>query len=312
MVDTIGIRAGTFFLQGRITFYCLVILICMTNAALADDARVIMAQGVDYVKLVPQGTGSPASNDHPYDIGKEEICSLLQSIEITREVSSFLFFDNKKTQQTMFNADELSQICSLLSTAYAKARANEDIIFAVSSQRETLLGIGKNTLLISARTFISDGKLNLIFNKVYADYDRLFVRESYGETLPKSDYIPSWKAELNPVPPGSRTDEAEQEWTLVQTPDIHYHNNRRDWIQINIAGALSHTEPEAKPETPSGDDLRQPRSRSTGQTDPATTRGPVNTGTLEQRLIELKDLYDKGLITEEIYIDKQRAILKNL
>jgi uncharacterized protein YqgQ len=32
----------------------------------------------------------------------------------------------------------------------------------------------------------------------------------------------------------------------------------------------------------------------------------------KQRLIELKNLFDKGLITKEIYVEKQRKILNSI
>lgn len=290
--------------------FLLLIITSISTSVSADDTDVLMMQGPNYVKLISQDMKGAPGNQHPYSISTGEICTLLSSIEIEKTEKTLLFFDKKTTKETIFNEKELGSICALLSKAFARADADQDVAFSASSMRPAPSGIGSNTLTTSARLFVSDNHLNVIFRHVHVDYNRLLDRESYGEKLPKSDYIPPSHFKINPVEPGSRVKKSRQKWELVASDETYYQSGRKDWVKIDI--------PEVLTAALASDSETNETQEAVKNNKPAVTRpasATVETAkklTLEERLVKLKGLYEDGLISEEVYKRKMSDIVNEL
>ena len=178
----------------------------------------------------------------------------------------------------------------------------------------------------AGRVFYSDGRLNVIFGELQSNYRKKNV---YGQR--SEDYTPRRQ--------GSRSKATEQKWILVARPGLEFHSTnggdtRNDWVVIDtavagsevLAAPTAHRCPAAAsgiracgaapaPSPPAI--VAAPAPVPAAAAAPAAAAEPVpRTGTssadLEQRLRKLKDLRDKGLISEEAYRAKMQELLSEL
>ena len=161
-----------------------------------------------------------------------------------------------------------------------QASATEDVIFAVIGLHDALYGLAKSPKVTTGRAFYTSGQLNIIFGIIQQD-----VRDRDDRRL-------------YPFTPGSRRKTADGEWTLLPlTSQSGYSQIRKDWLTFSNewqAAAVQATAVEQR--TPSV----QPEKRIIDPRKPA------------DRLSTLKELKDKGLISEEEYRDKRLDILNGL
>jgi len=157
----------------------------------------------------------------------------------------------------------------------AKAGPKEDVTFAVTGGHG-LFGAYSARSVTSGRLFVRDRQLNVIFRLVHD----LFEDGELGGGMP-------------PVfLPGSRAYRADVNWRLVPG-NSHLADKRTDWVMLDTT-----TLPRPK-EKPGGTGTAAPAADSRYQE-------------IENRLNALDRLKAKGLITEEEYSERRRAILQGL
>jgi len=174
----------------------------------------------------------------------------------------------------MFNEAELKEYVPYLAAALAKAGPKEDVCFAVIGKRGSL-GSFSQLSVTSGRLFARDGQINVIFGLV----QDLFDGRELGEAL------------VPPFPAGSRSQASNTGWKLLpkggRLPD-----GRSDWI------ALDMTQPPAA------------KVKATGEPTPRTADSRYQEA--QSRLIALDRLKADGLITQQEYDERRRAILQGL
>jgi len=181
------------------------------------------------------------------------------------------------TETAMFTEAELKEIAPPLVAALAKAGPKEDIRFAVAGRRG-LLGSLSSPSITTGLLFVSDRQLNVIFG---------LVQEFFED-----EYL---KMELRTLPPASRTYRTRQVgrvWKLLPKSG-RLIDKHPDWVSFDIpapAGKAGEAGP-GVPVVPGADSRFQE---------------------IQTRLNVINRLKESGLITEDEYNERRRAILQGL
>ncbi len=174
----------------------------------------------------------------------------------------------------MFTDGELKEIAPHLVAALAKAGPREDVTFAVTG-KHGFLGAWSSKSVTSGRLFVRDRQINIIFRLVHD----LYEDGQMGYAVP-------------PVfQPGSRAHRADTNWKLVPG-NGHLASERSDWVMLDTTMLPG-------PKETTGGTSTAPAADSRYQE-------------IESRLRTLDQLKAKGLITEEEYSERRRAILQGL
>lgn len=253
------------------------------------DVRSLWRSNDQYVAIEKQDRQSgsmPAPNSHPANVSAERLSSILASIEVR--------MPNKNKTQPLFNPTGNSLLSEKISQGLTAAAPGEDVTFAYIGNYPVLamMAMLKEDQVTSARVFVQDGKINIIFGK---------LREKVNE---KED------RRLNPYLPGSREMVMPQEMLLVEKPGGESFTRKRpDWLVFSLTPpavlVIPTEEPVPEEQAPAVTAPGAPAVRR------ATPAQPVKKS-VEERLTILKGLKDKGLITEEEFKAKRQDILNDL
>lgn len=264
-------------------FYFIVASFVLASNVWASDLRP-WSDNRDYVRL----EGGDAANQHPVSFSTEQLAALL---------GHFYKREGTKEPVPYFSQDEINRIASKLAPLFAKSKPNQDLDFGTSFSEAGFFLVPRK--LNAGRLFVENGRLNLIAGMCAAEQD-ITYQQLY--------------AKYRDLDHGSRikpTDKLGCE--LLEGNNTERVNNRSDWVRLNINSVL---QTKAAP-------VFLPNSKTltfgtTTASDPATaptTQSPSSTaklGEAEERLTTLKQLHDKGLITDAEYEQKRAAIINGL
>jgi hypothetical protein len=247
------------------------------------------------IELVAREPGAP-DNQHPWTIEANTLHALLQQVQVIRGGLA----------KPLFAIDELNNIVPAITEALAHARADQDIAVVSSARHEdnTFYGI----TAVTARLFVVDGHLNLIVHDARVD----FYDAARG-----SGMAPHFTV-------GSRTSEGS---SPIASPSGT--NKRGDWLVLAPVSA-----PPAAPAAPAvmlappaavappavvvPPAPIAPAAPVVAPVPPAppapvaAPAAPAASQDAEQRLLTIKRLYDKGLLTKSEYEKKRAEIIKGL
>jgi hypothetical protein len=231
------------------------------------------------IELVAREPGAP-DNQHPYTIDRETLRSWLQQVNVLRN----------GTPKPLFAGDELGNVVPSLAEALANARSDQDIALVSSAHHEDNSFF--SITAVTARLFVVDGHLNLIVHDARVD----FYDAARGSGMAPHFTI------------GSRTSEGS--WPVRSAGAT---NKRADWL---VLGDVPPAAPVA-PIAPAAPPMAAPQPPAAVMPVPpappaVTPAAPAPSPDAEQRLLTLKRLYDKGLITKSEYEKKRAEIIKEL
>jgi hypothetical protein len=239
------------------------------------------------VELVAREPGAP-DNQQPWTVEANTLHALLQQVQVLRG----------GTAKPLFAIDELNNIVPAITDALAHARPDQDVALVSSARHEdnTFYSI----TAVTARLFVVDGHLNLIVHDPRVD----FYDAARG-----SGMAPHFTV-------GSRTAEGTAQ---VQSPSAT--NKRADWLVLGtvsapiapVAAPVMTAPPAAV--APPAPVAVQPVAPPAAVAPPAPVVAPVAPAAppdAEQRLLTIKRLYEKGLITKSEYEKKRAEIIKGL
>ena len=236
------------------------------------------------IELVAREPGAP-DNQHPWTVDADKLRSWLAQVNVLRN----------GTPKPLFAADELGNISPAIAEALANARPDQDIALVSSGHHEDNSFFGITA--VTARLFVVDGHLNLIVHDARVD----FYDAARGSGMAPHFTI------------GSRTSEGT--WPVRSAGAI---NKRGDWLVLDTVEPHAPVAPPAPaapamvappaPVAPQAPVAPAPVVAPVPQAPPA----PAAPTDAEQRLMQLKHLYDKGLITKSEYDKKRAEILKGL
>jgi hypothetical protein len=262
----------------------------------ASDLRP-WGEGKDYVQL----EAVSAVNQHPVHFSAEQL---------TRLLGQFYKRVGNKEPVPYFSQDEISRIAPRLVPLFAKSKPSEDLDFGTSFNDSGLFLIPRK--LNAGRLFVENGQLNLIIGQCASEQDISYL-QFYGK--------------YRELDHGNRTKPVDKlGCELLAGNNTERVNNRADWLRLDINAALTTN---AVPMFPSSSKTLtfgmtapnpvassapvQAPSMDTNPTEAATRAIPVTPATeSEERLMTLKHLHDKGLITDAEYEQKRAAVIKGL
>jgi hypothetical protein len=243
------------------------------------------------IELVAREAGA-ADNQHPWTIEHNTLHALLQQVQLVRGGAS----------KPLFAIDELNNIVPSLTDALAHARPDQDIALVSSARHEdnTFYSI----TAVTARLFVVDGHLNLIVHDPRVD----FYDAARGTGMAPHFTV------------GSRTSEGT---APVQSPSAT--NKRGDWLvlaavsapvlpvapQLAPPAAVAPVAPAAPVASLAAPPAAAAPVAPAPMVAPAAPAAPAPTDA-EQRLLTIKRLYDKGLLTKSEYDKKRAEIIKGL
>jgi len=245
------------------------------------------------VELVAREAGAPA-NQHPWAIEPNTLHALLQQVKLIRGGAA----------KPLFAIDELNSIVPAITEALANARPDQDLALVSSARHEdnTFYSI----TAVTARLFVVDGHLNLIVRDPRVD----FYDAARGSGMAPHFTTGSRTA------PGSAT---------IQSASAT--NRRADWLVLSASAAPPAAPGPMTPPAalaPAAPMAPLPPAPVAAPAPPAVVLVPVAPpapmaapaapamSDAEQRLVNIKRLYDKGLLTKAEYEKKRQEIIKGL
>lgn len=247
----------------------------------ADRVVSVVHRGnFSYVRIESREAGAE-SNQHPYRVPINTLRGMLATVQLPGGKG-----------EPLFNADELDEIAGPLSTALSEATADQDVSFAVSG-RHGYLGPLAPRVVTTGRVFRRGEALEIVFGYVRKDFESQFRATGY----------------LIPFEPGQRAKPVDAQVKLAVAPSSGS-SKRADWVALSVAQAA----PVAAPAAAGG----AAASRGAAPAQPSSGTGTMGTtaetifANISERLKALQKLKDSGLITEQEYQEKRRALLRDL
>jgi hypothetical protein len=296
-------RGGLLLLAGAFTF---VACGCAGARDANPSASVVVWEGSkdQWVRLAPRDDAGAPPNEHPAQIAPAEVTAALASLSVAEDDGT----------EPIFTSQEAGQLGEAVSRALAQARPDQDVTFRSAGSRSLTSGkVLKGVSVNSGRIFRQGGQLNLIFGDVRT---KSRTKAIYGQ----------WEEEFSEPRPAVRGANPGHEWRVVAPEGVEQRNARDDWLAFDTAqlAALSAAAvaPAAAAATPpaAAPAVAQPAQAAPAAPAPAAPAAPPTATSpalspeadMERRLRTLKDLREKGLITEEAYRAKIEEILSVL
>ena len=214
--------------------------------------------------------------EHPADLPPARLEPALLQVQYLKP--GWFGFGKKSAQPVAaFPPDDAAALSQYLSQALAQAGPDQWVDFSWKvTLRKSEGSIFVNFVVHDGVVFIQNGKLNLAFRNL--GYQQILETDLRSRQDPIRTYVGEYDLVL---PPNA-------EWP-AQALDAQGQLKRRNWIAFPVA-ALTDAKPKP-PEAPA----------------PAAPERSV-----EDRLRELKNLLDQGLITPQDYEHKKQEILREL
>ncbi len=286
-----------------------------------------------FVRLesVSPGDGLAAKNDHPFDLEPGRLREVLASLSV--------FYPEKEKTRPLFSSDELKILDESLSKGLASAAPAQDVAFAVVGIHREAFSVFQDRSVTSGRVFFLDGRLNLVLGQVHAPYDEEEDRRThpFDTGSRKSPSSSPWGTE---------------KWEIAPHEGLAFKKQggvtRADWLLIDLASELWKGRPGLGQEAGESIDaaldqlneigdksskigaeqeqlrqemdamkqeLEQIRSAPPApvpETAEASEAAVPGLKEIETRLLRLRYLLDKRLITPEEYQAKRKEILDEL
>jgi hypothetical protein len=242
-----------------------------------------------WVKVCP-GARKQGPFDHPREVSEAEMRKALGSLMYFRP-GFFSITGQKGKEYRLFTTEEIDTLSGHLAQALATADSSQWVDFSINTFRgQSLVGSFRQS---DGVMFIKDGKLHVALRNISAktgidegnlnsfDPTRGYRSTTRLQALPGQEQVAdNWVVmDLNnlPSPPVNAS---------VEEPSLDLNISRPREDAPEPAPAA--TEPSPAPAAP----------------------GPAKSAT--ERLRELQNLYDQGLITEQEYQEKRKKILEEL
>ena len=274
-----------------------------------------------YFKFDKQDSKATGRNDHPVELSSKQIKTAMESIQIWEKD------DLELAEETppVFTEKQTSLLGQHLAKGLKKAKPDQDILFVLDKRADRLFGLKTDIFYVAGRAFYKDGKLNIIIG----DYDRPRL-EGYEKAYDPTEVGIVGYNFLH----GRRTasDDQFKENTIKVSGienKVVKKRVRKDWFMIDVETAseayLAVKRAEDDPRTPSDKQFeieaaKLAKERREMRLEMARLRKEMKEGggssssalTAEQRLENLQQLKEKGLITDDEYAVKREEILNDL
>ncbi len=335
----------------NIVVYLFVLILYFPTDAAAQE-NMVWRSNADFVAIVPIEEGAIPNNhpldlsveDIYTLLGSIHITDSKKGI---LGVDLFSFGSGEENEDNLevsplLSRNELSKLSTPIAKALSEALPHEDIVFSITGRHEAI--IGKSNLSTTARLFNKDNRVHIIMGDMRVSLAKKYRRRGgYSDRTPSADEMKLRNFRLKT---GSRSHETALSSRLV-TDKYHVLNRsegkiRNDWMVINVREMKDDVARNMESQIEKNKFVEETgslkvKTKNDGkeqemlerrvehvegfvpvreQIEKATKGKPLDgrqsEKTVEERLIELKNLHDKNLIPEEIYQERVRALLKKL
>ena len=239
-----------------------------------------------WVRRSPAEPGAPA-NSQPLRVSAAALEQALASVQLVLP----------KEDEPLFDRSEAAGLSKVLAEALALAGPGEDLELVSTAKRGG--GFFSDSLTVTARLFVQEGKLNLLVHDARLD---VVFKYNLDFTMPKFEFGSRTKARAVVL----RAEEGEA--------------RRPDWIVLPLPPPTVKAAPTSTPvtvaPTPVAPSPVLPAAVApvapAAPAPPRPESAPAPSSTLESRLFRLKQLRDQNLITEEDYAKRKQELLKEL
>jgi hypothetical protein len=271
-----------------------------------------------YVRLVRIEAGA-TPNAHPLALDAIEVEQALASLRLW--VEGGVFRDEESVP--VYPSKQAALIARYVTEALGRAAPDEDVTFNVRGYVDVMLSLGREREWTTGRVFYQDGKLNLLIGEYQKRLDKAKknVEGSFGVVDDFRDVH---------FQVGSRNSKGKMPGRVVNTAGVEVYNEgslRPDWVRIDVAkAALAYREAQtpvairkeerkAKAEaaklTLERRQMREEMARMRKELKDLQGGGDGKQP-LEERLVRLQELLDKGLISDEDFQQRKQAILEEI
>ncbi len=231
--------------------------------------------------------GNATGFAHPFRLSPEDWKPILASLHVQAETKPLPLFLDKRAEVPAFTPDEIDYLSATLSKAFARAKPEEWVVFGLSRP-----GPGKVTEMTTGGWFLEGDRLHFIL----ANYRCAVTMPGIRDLLMNDPLTPNTGASFT-LTPGAHQ-------TLVQTSGADRSPLLPSPLELSIAyKPLLLGEP-----APS---RKAPPSPAPAQAEAQPDRAPPRLS-IEERLQTLKRLHEQGLITDEEFRAKKKALLDQL
>jgi len=239
-----------------------------------SKTEVIFKEGRDTWVKIKRGNKKLRPFDHPCEWSEEEIKQAFSTVRYTRTSSMAKLLKKDEKNFELFTEEEIDKLAGYIVEAFSRADSDGWVDFSISIFRGQLI-IGSH-YVTDGVMFVKDGKLNIAFRNINQ-------KKAPDEELNTYDPTKGFRAMVELVKmPGQEL--REENWVVMDARDL------------------------PQPVKTVTDDDEKIKDGENGEKQ--KTVQPEKT--VKERLTELQELYDNGLITEEEYNKKRKEILEDL
>ena len=278
----------------------LCVLVCQCAAVRKKvEMREVWQSGSNYIRLF-QEVGKARGYDHPMEFREEEMRQALRSLFYSR----YEYF-HWSTASRVFSEEQIEDLARFFRQAFLEAGPDEEVEFYLTDSSSRLLGISKRALLTRGRAFSKGGSLHFHFDNVQEQMSPHPSRSDEQTYLPEV----AWKL----VPQEGQQFDTERDVLGNEPPNLR-------WVRVDLK---TFTTPASGPH-PLAVDASAPTAATPapGKVEAQAAPAPPPTAlppaaptpepAARERLRELKQMLDEGLISPQDYEKKKKEILDAL
>jgi hypothetical protein len=290
-------------------------LLLAAGGAGADDE--LYKSGLNqYIRLDEQDSNA-VPNQHPVTLDPKAVGDALSIIQVWEKN----WFKPNEAEK-VFSTQQAQLLGQYIALGLAKAKPDQDIVFALGRTDKGFLGI-RDLTYTSGRAFYVNGRLNVIIGEYRRSPDKFQERASSSAGIEEIKYF---------FTHGKRTKPSDFKLAVVTGEGIDTYGSegakRRDWFVIDVRQAAATLAARMARENQGGgadsEAMRQEAARLAQERrelrlemarmrrDMEQQGATGGTATVEERLKTLEELRRKELVSEEEYARKREEILKEL
>jgi len=252
---------------------------CLSFTGFEKSKYVWRKGDYNYVRIV-KADKSLKNLDHPKELSQELLKNILLSIRYQRAFINFPGNLGKPKEYDMFLADEVEQFAGYLADAFKQAEPGQMVDFSIVCKRGQIFS---GERVSDGYGFIEKGKLHLVFRNIA---EKLGTDQNINTSNPLKLYSGS-----------SKLIAGEGQELGVDKKS----KPRPNWLILDLAFYQAQASK-----------LEEKKLKAEDKKVEQIESAPEKEKSVKERLIELKELYEQGLITEQEYNEKREEILKEL
>jgi hypothetical protein len=250
-----------------------------------------------WVKTCP-GNKKQGPFEHPHEFSAADMAKALGSMQYFRP-GFFSVTGAKGKEYNMFTQEEIELLAEPLAEAFKAVESNQWVDFSVNTFRGMpVIGSFRQS---DGVMFIKDGKLHVAMRNIA-------TKTTTDETLSTSDPTKGYRSSTRLVA-GNGQELVKENWVTMDPAKLPEPKagGAAEAPVLTLPNSNAPA-PEPTPATPTA-----PAAAPAPTPAPAPSAdAPPSNRSAQERLKELQDLYDKGLITEKEYQTKRKTILDEL